>query len=436
MFSKIRIKNFKAWDDQQIAEGVELRPVTLLLGTNSSGKTSLLQPFRLMQQTVTSSDPTLQLNLGGQSTDLVDLGSWSEVIHGHDENRNLHLGFDLVHNNGTTEVDLEYGLDTFERVVVQSLSYRRDGERYSAIRSTRGGYSLEAPNFEHPNRPSADTPDAKRAYEPVRSLAFSPEAMLLLGPRLADAVGTLSLTMFRQFEKISYLGPLRALPRRTEQWNQQRPGSLGPNGSGAIRALLASANDRSNSDELIDQISKWLHKMGAADKLEVQRLGASTHYEVRVVRAGLDCNLLDVGFGISQVLPVLTLAYFAPEDSTVIIEEPEIHLHPLAQRLLADLFVEVSRERRIQFLIETHSEHLFRRLQFLIADQQVEADRCRLYFVQRAQGDGAKLRRLEVDTYGRIANWPEKFFGDAIGETEEQMRRMMERMISTAEETA
>jgi predicted ATPase len=238
--------------------------------------------------------------------------------------------------------------------------------------------------------------------------------------------------MFRQFETISYLGPLRAPPRRTEQWNQQRPGSIGPDGSGAIKALLASANDRTNSDDLIDQISKWLHRMGAADRLEPRRLGSSTHYEVRVVRAGLDCNLLDVGFGISQVLPVLTLAYFAPENSTVIIEEPEIHLHPLAQRLLADLFVEVARERRIQFLVETHSEHLFRRLQYLIAAQEIDAEQCRLYFVEQAH-ETAELRTLQLDTYGRIANWPEKFFGDAIGDTEEQMSRMLERMISAQE---
>ena len=386
-----------------------------------------------MQQTVTSSDPNLQLNLGGESTDLVNLGSWADVIYGHNEDRRLHLGFDTKHDGGTTRLDLEYGLDTAKRVVVQSLAYHRGTHRYAATRQARGGYVLEAPGFQHPARAGSDTPDAKRAYEPVRSLTFSPEATLQLGPERAHEVGDLSLKMFRRFERISYLGPLRAPPRRTEQWNQQRPGSLGPDGSGAIKALLASANDRQSQGALISEISEWLNRMGAAERLEVRQLGNSTHYEIRVVRDGMDCNLLDVGFGISQVLPVLTLAYFAPRNSTVIIEEPEIHLHPLAQRLLADLFVKVAMDRDIQFLVETHSEHLFRRLQFLIADEQFDEDQCRLYFVERGHEGAAALRGLELDTYGRIANWPENFFGDAIGDTERQMTRMMERMVLAGE---
>jgi predicted ATPase len=168
--------------------------------------------------------------------------------------------------------------------------------------------------------------------------------------------------------------------------------------------------------------------MEVADGFSLGHEGPSVHYEVLVHQGKIKANLVDVGFGVSQVLPVVTLAYFVPEGSTVIVEQPEIHLHPLAQTTLADLFVEVSRTRRVQFLVETHSENLFRRLQFLIADEQVSPEEeCRLYFVKREE-EIAALERLEVDRYGRIKNWPEKFFGDAIGEVERQTRRMIERM--------
>ena len=70
---------------------------------------------------------------------------------------------------------------------------------------------------------------------------------------------------------------------------------------------------------------------------------------------------------------------------------------------------------------------MFRRLQSLIADEQIAPDDCRLYFVKRGE-ESAELQRLGVDEYGRIKNWPDRFFGDAIGEVERQTRRMIERM--------
>ncbi|MBU1432375.1 DUF3696 domain-containing protein [Myxococcota bacterium] len=422
MFKKIRIQNFKAWDERLGQEGVPLGPITLLLGTNSSGKTSLLQPFQLIKQTVTSADPHLQINFGGDITDLINLGSWSDVIYKHQKDLSLSFGFDLQKDQDVVCLNLEYKLDDAGRVVVQTLSYEWDEKLWGVIRHNDGNYQINAPDlgagFKRPG------------FEPIRSISFSSEAYTAINLVDHDVIHTLSLQALRQFEQISYLGPLRAAPRRTEQWNQQRPGQLGADGASTIKALLASANDRRNPHTLIQKISVWLKRMGIADALEVRQLGNSIHYEVRVLKDGLDCNLLDVGFGVSQVLPVLTLAYFAPLNSTVIIEEPEIHLHPLAQTLLADLFVEVSRERGIQFLVETHSEHLFRRLQFLISDEQVKADDCLLYFVEQTQDGQANLRALEVDGYGRIQNWPEHFFGDALGETERQMMRMMTRMMA------
>ena len=108
------------------------------------------------------------------------------------------------------------------------------------------------------------------------------------------------------------------------------------------------------------------------------------------------------------------------------LEEPEIHLHPLAQSVLAELFVEVSKERNVQFIVETHSEHLFRRMQTLIAKQQITPKDAAMYFVER-DGKAARMRPLELDEFGRVKNWPEGFFGDALGETREQARLMFTR---------
>ena len=161
----------------------------------------------------------------------------------------------------------------------------------------------------------------------------------------------------------------------------------------------------------LNGVSTWLKKMNLADRLRVRQLGHSNRYEVVVDSHRVSANLRDVGIGVSQVLPVLTVAFFAPPGSTVVLEEPEIHLHPLAQSLLAELFAEVSleRERRIQFIVETHSEHLFRRMQTLIAQKRFKPEHCAMYFVERDR-DGSHLHPLELDDYGRVKNWPDRFF--------------------------
>lgn len=137
-------------------------------------------------------------------------------------------------------------------------------------------------------------------------------------------------------------------------------------------------------------------------------------------------NLKDVGVGVSQVIPVIVAALFAQPGHIVIVEEPESHLHPLAQSKLAELLAQVSKERNVQFIVETHSEHLFRRMQTLIAKQQIKPKETAMYFVER-DGKAAKMRPLELDDFGRVKNWPEGFFGDTLGETREQTALAIQR---------
>ena len=204
-----------------------------------------------------------------------------------------------------------------------------------------------------------------RDYAPERSIAFSRPAISLLEDK-GNLVQDISLAIDKELRALTYLGPLRRQPERDYVWNKAQPGEIGIDGRRAIDALLASAfPDQTNSPErnrTLNGVSKWLKNMNLADRFKVHQVGHSNRYEVVVGSHGVSANLRDVGIGISQVLPVLTVAFFAPPGSTVVLEEPEIHLHPLAQSLLAELFAEVSRQRQVQFIVETHSEHLFRRM--------------------------------------------------------------------------
>lgn len=422
MFTRLKLTNFKAW--QNTGE-VALKPVTMLLGTNSSGKSSLIQSLLLLKQTVQSPDRTVHLNLGGDEVnDLFNFGGFEDVLNqGATTPRQFSIAFDFK-RHGTERVsggsfDCSYGQTSSGSVAIQALTLQTDGQHFRAVRREKGAFSILLNDETQPRLKG-------RIYVPERSIALSADAIAALD-KDGQLVEDLSLAIRRELEGISYLGPLRRKPERDYPWNKTKPGDVGSDGRGAIDALLASVLLKGDEQNyVVEGVSQWLSRMKVANRLEVRQQGRSNRYELIVHRDGIACNLRDVGIGVSQVLPVLVLSYFAPAGSTVILEEPEIHLHPLAQSVLAELFVTVSRERNVQFIVETHSEHLFRRMQTLMAKQETSTSETAMYFVER-DGRNARLRELDIDEFGRVKNWPEGFFGDALGETREQARLMFER---------
>lgn len=422
MFAQLRLVNFKAWSD---TGNISLRPLTMLLGTNSSGKSSLIQSLLLLKQTARSPDRTVHLNLGGDEiNDLFNFGAFEDVLNQNAETpRQFSIAFDFD-NQGTGRItkgsfECSYGQTSSGSVAIQALTLKAEGRQFKAIRREKGAFSILVDDEQLPRAKG-------RGHAPERSIAFSADAIAALD-KDGQLVEDLSLTIRRELERVIYLGPLRRKPERDYPWNKTKPGDVGSDGRGAVDALLASALLRGDEQNyVVNGVSHWLNKMGVAEKLEVRQQGRSNRYELIVHCDGVACNLRDVGIGISQVLPVLVVSYFAPKGCTIILEEPEIHLHPLAQSVLAELFVEVSRERSVQFLVETHSEHLFRRMQTLIAKRATLASDTAMYFVRR-KAKSAELCTIDIDEFGRVKNWPDGFFGDALGETREQARLMFER---------
>jgi hypothetical protein len=393
----------------------------------------LLQSLLLLKQTAASPDRSIHLNLGGdEANDYFNFGHFDDVLTKNTPVRQIEIGFDFRRPDSTLlfkqervpsgSLSVSYSKISTGAAAVQMLQLTNGEQLFRAIRREGGSYSIMVDSETQPRGKG-------RNYAPERSIALPAEAIAILEKEGALAED-ISLAIRRELEGIAYLGPLRRKPERDYVWNKSKPGDLGIEGNGVINALFASAllrnKDQNGETPLIEEVSTWLKRMGVADKLEVKQLGHSTRYEIVVHKDGVEANLRDVGIGVSQVLPVLTLAFFAPAGSTILLEEPEIHLHPLAQAVLAELFVETSQKRHVQFIVETHSEHLFRRMQTLVAKQKLSINDCRMYFVER-EGADAVLNSLELDEYGRVSHWPEKFFGDVLGETREQARLMFER---------
>ncbi len=239
-----------------------------------------------------------------------------------------------------------------------------------------------------------------------------------------------------------YLGPLRTKTDRLYTWGGITPESVGFSGENTVAAILAakerkiSLGTKKTYKPLEEIIAAKLNKMGLIEDFKVKKISDQRQeYEVKVKTKGSSdwVDLPDVGFGISQLLPVLVQCFYAPTNSIIIIEQPEIHLHPSAQSALADVMIDVinSKEngidRNIQLVIETHSEHFLQRLLRRIAmNLAFRIHKIAAYFADSTKNP-ATLESLQIDESGNIKNWPENFFGDQMGDITKQAKAAIEK---------
>ena len=261
----------------------------------------------------------------------------------------------------------------------------------------------------------------------------------------ADFVQDFSLSLEQMLKSVCYLGPLRSRGERLYTWAGGEPANVGFTGKDTINALLAAKERQLNTGykkhtRLFQKlIAEQLQQLGIIDAFEVRQTSPNRKdYEVKIKTPGAPdwVDLPDVGFGVSQVLPVVVQSFYAPVGSILFFEQPELHLHPNAQANLADFFIDVlnAREegqlRGVQVIIETHSEHFLNRLQRRIAEaspaKPIRADDVACYYA-KAEGTESVLEPLEVDMFGNIQNWPPNFFGDSMGDLMEMQRAAAKR---------
>ena len=457
MLTHLTLTNFKTWARAELAFG----QITGLCGTNSSGKSSLLQFLLLLKQTREATDRATVLEFNGP---YVNLGVYRDVIHNHDETHSLSwdIGFDLgkdlfVHSDKPMPV-AGYrivkvgGTVSMERIglIPEKLQYEIGGIRAWSSQKKKGeaAYSLMTEDLDFPiagpffsikNSPSPIKsyilPDNFKIYynsNPKSERAF---------PNNYHDLPRLEVSYEEQFDGIFYLGPLREYPQRDYLWTRSRRNDVGVRGGNAIEAILAataagekrSRTSKSKRMPFQAMVAYWLKEMGLIHDFKVVEIApGSSRWQARVQirKGGTEALLTDVGFGVSQVLPVITLLQYVPEGSTVILEQPEIHLHPLAQAGLADVIVETALHRNLQIVLESHSEHLLLRLQRRVAEQRMPADKLKLYFCDVVKNE-SRLLPLRLDPSGRIENWPRNFMGDAFGETYAAEKARLRHMDAT-----
>jgi len=168
----------------------------------------------------------------------------------------------------------------------------------------------------------------------------------------------------------------------------------------------------------------WLQYLGVAESIQSSDKGKFGHeLVVGLAHGKRHHDLTHVGVGVSQVLPILVASLLAEPDTTLIFEQPELHLHPKVQTLLADFFLSMTQLSK-QCILETHSEYLVNRIRFRTAAAGTSnpwLEAVKLYFVER-RADGSLFREVRMNEFGAILDWPDGFFDQSQREAEAILR--------------
>jgi hypothetical protein len=494
----IRLKNFMAFED---SGWIELKPITLLFGRNSSGKSAILRAVELLRQSrdLPGSRGPLAFSVRGG----VDLGEFKDAVHGKVSSREIGFAFrcrnaraadlvdSLVGDAGAStpgaswwklppgappelEIEIRYGADEESAVSLRHISVclpwaSPDGVRNGVLIEATRLRKADATSFQsewylHSDIVAAPSDGQDLRWEmriPGRYSVLFPD-LVLGGPSargsdpdqeqppgrttdmkaVAEVIAALSRDILQLLEDAGHLEAMRPPPRRVYELDSTQRRQWSDSGLGAFMDYLAGRLGESAANSL----DAWLSRLKLANTARAWKrpapdgLGFEAHIDLMETE-GTDYQVAisSAGYGTSQVLPVILAAATTTEGQMLMIEQPELHLHPRAQAELADLFVErirfVPDEARLKeldeakakveiehqrtqwlaaprprFLLETHSEHMLLRLRLRIAEQysmdkpDLLADDIRIYFVDRPEGAGrSTVERVEIGRLGQMS---------------------------------
>ncbi|MBI3412061.1 MAG: ATP-binding protein [Verrucomicrobia bacterium] len=415
LLTGVQVAGFKSLAHRQ-AELIEFRPLTLLAGANSSGKSSLMQAVLLLKQTLEAGFDPGALLLDGSN---VRFSSTDQMF--------THLG--KKKHSDSFEVELHFGDSGYvcwefcphesKVVEVKRAVYGKGSEKMELtpqmtsediIKLTPGGRGFIAfPEGE--KQPEFEYTISKRRF--FLGISFRPKGEEgFAGPILPHPAADQAERFLR---RLIHLPGLRGNPER--DYRMTAVGKFFPGTFETYTAAVIASWKASNATEKIESLNEDLLALGLTWKASANRIN-DTQVELVVGRLP-ECahggahdlvNIADVGFGVSQTLPVIVALHVAEPGQCVYLEQPEIHLHPRAQVAMAGVLARAVK-RGIQVIVETHSSLLLLALQALVAEgKELESQNVKLHWFDRDKKEGATfIRSGQLDEAGAYGDWPQNF---------------------------
>ena len=491
MLENLHLENFKAF---RLLDKLDIKPITILCGTNSCGKSSILQSILLAKQTVEARQVGQTLLLNGRFT---HLGMFENIIFEKRSQNEVTLGFSCSWKKDTIVESSDYSRFTlpisfiierlmperrrrigdskllFHYKVTFKLGARRspkthikpvlvtslelsteielsdkqiiDGSHISLKNIHKDEYEITWANVRSLQQKSGQSTAKVRFMNLMPYWIAVDEKGNRRRRRVSMDTWLFSEFLEHTFATYRYIGPLREEPSRRYIYEDEVT-EIGLKGENAAYICLTEYDSKINDFYLFDNESDSFYKPTESIKLgdalkawlntmSINKFAPTSSYEI--VYLNLESasskntivNIADVGFGVSQILPIVIEGLRMPRGHTLILEQPEIHLHPKLQMQMADYFISLALSQK-RVIVETHSDHIINRLvRRIVEDTKYNYnDLISIYFITPTP-HGSKCEKVNIDPQKGIVNWPEQFFDQTATELQKTVQAGLKKRI-------
>jgi predicted ATPase len=476
----LTLQNFRPFRDSgQFA----LAPFTCLVGANSSGKSSIITAMLLLKQSLEQQRVSSRISPLMLSGPYCDLGSFRDVVHAHKARSPISFGFKVpmallaeseegrgalvqlgvprsmlrpsrydpyyppymsargeLPLTGSVKISLSFVTDAPFGPSLSELKFEVDKVGSARFVRTTGGQRRQHWRTYTHNLPSRSVtmwfnrqsffPVITRREETYAKCASRTKGHVNKFLRMSQ----LTLGYIERLLALSeMIGPFRTPPERRYAFGGFTSTRSGPSGEQAIDLLITENLLKTPKHPLQSAVSFWLQHLRLAKTIDVESLAKNINlFQLNLAGAGRTpaANLADVGYGISQVLPVIVQGLLMRPGGIYMVQQPELHLHPDAQAALADFFLYLACHG-IRIVVETHSEYLLIRLRRRLAEGRLDIHRSLpglrrtslslsknhvavLLTETKRQQVGAKVTQLALGTSFQFENLPRDFMSQAI----------------------
>jgi len=420
--TSLLFENYKAFKQP---EEIEIRPLTILIGRNSSGKSVIARlPLLLARALSEQAEGPLELEFNG-----LNFGkSFLDLIHNRFWAGAISLGASFTKNNEekyTFKVKLQYFEEPKLFVISRFEMFFFDQH---FIFEWKGKDPVNEANKYQLNSHQCQITFQGLFPETIKLDTNRKEIVQWL-ERFQAVLNQTKVEFAHAMKNITYLGPFRESVQRQYNFPGTSPKHVGFAGEKAP-ALLGDDSLRRRG-KVVDSVGRWFAEHLGGWPLSVSMQGDNFSLVLsNPNEPSIEINLADVGAGISQVLPIVVQRQFEQinnkEAHLEIIEQPELHLHPKAHTELADLYITALQQANTNFIIETHSENFLLRIRRRIAEGKLEPDKVIIYWID--DEPNKRIQAIHIDKHGAVNNWPKGVFAEDFEEA--KAIRMSQRRLA------